>query len=345
MDILDRIDFKKMDPKGMIEHIESFPKLVEDAIELSESYSLPPYYIKAKKIVITGMGGSGAAGDIVKSLLLGQKGLVVESIHGYDLPGYVDNDTLVIANSYSGNTEETLTGFLNAYNLGAKLIAISTGGKLKILAEKYKAPLFLFDYDCPPRASFPYNFILLLSIFIKLGYLEKSILDGISDLLFPYLEKYGSKTSVFANPAKILAQKLQGKIPVFYTSEKLIGAAKRFKNQINENSKNFSFYEELPELDHNSIEGLANGKEHVFILSLESNFEFERNILRQNIGQDLLLKNRVSIERIKFPNCLNLLQESLLITMLGDFVSYYLGLLNKGNPGTNDTVDFLKSRL
>lgn len=347
VDILDRIDVKKIDPKGMLGHIENFPLLCREAFELADSYTIPPYYIKAKKIVLLGMGGSGQAGDVVKDLLSEDSDLVIESVHNYILPGYVDQDTLVIANSYSGNTEETLAGFISAYERGAKLIAITTGGKLKMLAQKYKAPIFEFAYQCPPRASFPFLFILLLSVFAKLGHFELSgeRLGEIVTQLEELKEKFRSSNSVFGNPAKILAEKIYGKIPVIYTTEKLGGVGARAKAQFNENSKNFSFNEEFPELNHKSLEGLLNPKDMTYVLMLESNFEYDRNQMRENITATVLAKNKIPHERIKFMQATDRLSEIFITVMFMDYVSYYLAILNKVNPGINDVVDYLKEKL
>lgn len=346
MELLEKIDLKKSDPKGMLCHIEGFPKLCEDAFRAADNFSLPSFYIKAKKIVLLGMGGSGQAGDIVKGLL-SRTNLIVESVHDYNLPSYVDSDTLVIASSYSGNTEETLAGFIEAFKKGAKLAAITTGGKLAILAEKYKAPLLRFDYDSPPRAAFPYLFISLIAIFVRLGYLElgSEEIGTTLNTLKEANKKYQSTVSSFQNPAKILAQKIHGRIPVIYSSAKLSGVAARIKAAFNENAKNFSFNEELPELDHKSLEGLANPKDTVYVLMIESNFEYERNLLRENLTSEILIKRHIPVERVKFIQAKNPLAETLLQVMFGDYVSYYLAILNKANPGTNDIVDYLKSRL
>jgi len=346
MELLEDIDLKKVDPKSMGRHIENFPSLFEDAFKLSEMYSLPSYYIKAKKILMVGMGGSGQAGDIAKGLLF-ETDLIIDSIHNYSLPGWVDEDTLVIANSYSGNTEEVLSAFISAYQKGAKLIAITTGGKLKILAQKYRAPIFTFDYESEPRAAFPYLFTLLISVLAKLGYvnLTQKNVDVSSAALSQLLKKNSLSVSSFQNPAKILAQKIHGRIPVIYSSEKLAGVASRLKAAFNENSKNFAFSEEFPELNHKSLEGLLNPKNMIYVLSLESIDEFERNILRQNITSEILAKNKIPLERIKFIQAKDPLTEVLLMVLFGDLVSYYLALLNKANPGINDLVDYLKSRL
>jgi len=347
MELLDRSDYLKADTSFVMDSILRFPEMCREAFSLNSKIVIPSYYIKAKKIVLLGMGGSGSACDIMRDFLLEHTDLVVESVHNYILPGFVDKDTLVIANSFSGNTEETLSGFISAYEKGAKLIAITKGGKLKILADKYRVPVFTFELDTAPRTAFPYLFFMLLGVFEKLGHLElsHSFVQSVTETLETAILKYGPNSSLFENPAKILAEKIHGKIPVIFATEKLAGVANRWKNQFNENSKNISFIGLLPEIDHNLIEGMQSPKSVCYVLSLESNFEQNRNILRQNITFEILLKNKMLLERIKFIHTKEWLTEVLFFVLYGDFVSYYLAVLNKVNPGTNDVINRLKDRL
>ncbi|MCX6808535.1 MAG: SIS domain-containing protein [Candidatus Berkelbacteria bacterium] len=214
MDSLDKIDLKKADPALMSERIENFPEMCADAYQVSQQYSIPSYYIKVKKVVLIGMGGSGAANDIVKDLVSETLSIPVESIHNYVLPGYVDAETLVIVSSYSGETEEVLSAFISAYQRGVKLIAITTGGKLKTLASKYHAPLFEFELKACPRAAFPYLFTILISVFEKLGFISDfgATFPKLISTLEEARQKYGLSSPLFSNPAKIMAQKLYGKL-------------------------------------------------------------------------------------------------------------------------------------
>jgi len=347
MESLDKIDFKKADLKGMIRHFEAFAQLTKDAYGIASKISIPPYYLKPKKVVLLGMGGSGAANDMVKSLLDESTDLIVESVHDYSIPNWVDRDTLVIASSYSGNTEETLAGFISAYEKGAKLLAIATGGKLKILAEKYKAPLFEFHYECPPRGALPYLFVLLAQVFAKLGYIEfgNMQIDSTIKVLEPYLAKWVTGSSVLGNPAKNMAEKIYGKIPVVFATEKLAAVAQRWKAEFNENAKNFAYFEVFPELNHKATEGILHPKDTCHVLMLESNFEYERNIVRQNVTSEIFTKHKVAVERIKFLEARDRISEILLFVMFGEFISYYLAILNHENAGINDMVDLLKERL
>lgn len=344
---LDNMDFKKLDPSLMIDYIEKSPEIYKKAYNLAQTVTLPSYYIKARKIVLVGMGGSGQANDIVRDILSEKTDLIVESVHDYDLPNYVDADTLVIASSCSGNTEETLTAFISAYEKGAKLIAITTGGKLEILAKKYKAPIYQYSYTFKPRAAFPYNFILLYSVFVKLGYLELSeeSLNQTLEFLRSNLAKFGPSVPHLVNPAKIIAQKIFDKVSAIYSSKRLSSVASRFKAQLNENANNFAFFETIPELNHNSIEGLKHPKDKIYTMILESAFDQDNILKRLSLTGKFLNKEKVPFDTIKFPEVKNDLEETMLFVYFCDFVSYYLAILNKENPAKNDLVDLFKSKL
>ncbi len=344
---LDKIDFKKADPQGMIDNIVNFVEDCRQAFDTALDFNVPAYYIKAKKIVLVGMGGSGAAGDIIKEYLSSHSDLIVESVHDYSLPSWAGSDTLVILNSYSGNTEEPLAVLLEAQNRGAKMISITTGGKLKVLSDKYKIPTLLFQYEGCPRASFPYLFVLMLSIFMKLGYIsfsESDVRNVLGDLE-ELRKKYLPEVSLFSNPAKILAEKIHGRVPAILSSRLLSGAALRFKNQINENAKHWAFTCVFPELHHNVIEGILRPEGLCMAIMMESNFDYDRITLRENITSEIMRKHKITLERIKFAKTRNQLSETLSFVLLGDFVSYYLAILNKVNPGVNEVIDEVKSKL
>lgn len=343
---LEKMDFSRNDPRNMISRIENFPQLCLKAWEECKSFILPSYYIKTKKFVILGMGGSGISGDIVKDLF-SDLPIVIESVHNYDVPNWVDEETLVIACSYSGNTEETLAALIEAQNKKAKLAAVSTGGKLKVLCDKYNIPLFNFDFDSEPRAAFPYLFMSLLSIFVKLGHFEMSDkeLNQAIEFTEKYRDEFKRDNKTNSNLAKMIAKKIYGKTPIIYSSGKLSSVGRRFKTQINENAKNFAFNETFPELNHNTIVGLNHPKNNHILIMIESNYDNPRIIKRQNITLQILQKNKIPVETIKFLPCESQLAEILTIVLFGDFVSYYLGILNNENIDQNKNIDYLKSEL
>jgi len=343
---LDNINLKKIDPEDMLSHIENFSQSCLAAWGQMKKFAPPSYYIKPTKYVILGMGGSGISGDIIKDLLRSTNA-IVEVVHNYDLPGWVDGDTLVIANSYSGNTEETLSAFLSAKEKGAKLITITTGGKLKVLSDKFKIPCIEFNYESSPRAAFPYLFVSILAFFVKIGRLEitDSDFNKSIETLNEYSNKFKLSNRTSINPAKILANKIYNLTPVIYSSGNLVSVGKRFKEQLNENAKNLAFQEIFPELNHNAIEGYIHPKGEIIVLILESNYDHNRITRRQNITVEILKRNKVKFERIKFLPCDSPLSEILVATLFCDYVSFYLAALNNENPTLIKNIKYLKNEL
>lgn len=344
---LDSINYKKQDRGGMINFIENLPQMCLDAQSISKSFVLPSYYIKAKKFLFVGMGGSGVANDIICDLLF-HKRILVKSVHGYEIPGWVDSETVVIACSHSGDTEETINAFLEAKKKNAKLICITTGGKLGSLANKYQIPIISFYANMQPRAAIPYFLISIYSVFEKLGYFSNfdSDFDSAMESLEKYLLKFKSSTRTSANLAKQLALDIQNFIPVIYSSGNLTNVGQRIKTQINENSKHFAFHEILPELNHNSILAYFHPKKSdIFVISLESLFDNPRITKRQNITAEILRRDKIKFERIKFVPNQGELAEILTMILFGDFVSYYLAILNGENPTNIENINYLKKEL
>ena len=164
------------------------------------------------------MGGSAIGGDIARRLALSESKVPVRVHRDYNLPAFVDENTLVIASSYSGNTEETLSAFSESLKTRARKLVITSGGNLKNLAEKEGIPAFVIDYQAPPRAAFPHSFVPLVGIFQKLGLLgDKSAdLREALGILNKLSEDLIETRPLVSNPAKQLAAKLWGRIAVIY---------------------------------------------------------------------------------------------------------------------------------
>jgi glucose/mannose-6-phosphate isomerase len=345
MSELENDSFFKLDSKKMIDQIENFSHDCNNAWLQASNLTLPSYFIKPKKILMLGMGGSGIANDLIAGLMF-DSDLMIDSIHGYQIPSYVDKNTLVVATSYSGNTEEVLAGFISAYKRGAKLIAITTGGKLKNLAEKYRVPAFIFSYPSTPRMSLPFTLMCLVSIFNKLGHLDLEIdLDQILEQTDRITQNYRHEVPISQNLCKSLAQKLFGKVPLIYSSFNLRAIGYRFKCQINENSKTFSYNEYFPELNHNSIQGYKFPKFPVYFIFLESVFDDSQNVKRQDLTAELLQKFRLPYERIRFSQISNLLTEYLVYIQFANYLSYYLAILNSVDPTEMPDIVLFKTKL
>jgi len=341
--------YRQFDKSGMLNHLHGFPEQCQKAWEKVLKFELPHEYTKISNVVILGMGGSAIGGDIVRRLALAESKLPVWVHRDYGLPAFVDESTLVIASSYSGNTEETLSAFTKSLGTPAKKLVITSGGKLKHLAENKGIPAFVVDYQAPPRAAFPHNFIPLVGIFQKLGLLgDKSAdLQEAVDILKKLSSDFIETRPLASNPAKQLAAKLWGHVAVIYGAEMLSEVAQRWKAQFNENSKAWAFFESFPELNHNAIVGYEfplEAKERIFVLMLRSSSLHPRSLLRYEATAKLLAKAGIAYEFAEAGGE-SALAQLMSLVLLGDYSSFYLAILNEVDPTSTDAINFVKQYL
>ncbi len=349
VDLDDLLIYRRLDAAGMLDHMHQFPEQCRLAWEKVLRFALPPEYSPVDKVVILGVGGSAIGGDIARRLALTESKVPVWVHRDYGLPPFVDRSTLVIASSYSGNTEETLSAFTASLKTPAKKLAITAGGRLKQLAEKEGIPVFSIDYQAPPRAAFPHSFVPLVGIFQKLGLLGdksadlKQALEALDKLAGDVVET----RPLASNPAKQLAAGLWGHLAVIYGGEVLSEVARRWKNQLNENSKAWAFFELFPELNHNAAVGYdfpPEVKDRVFVVLLHSTLFSPRSRLHYEATAKLLAESAISYEVVEAVGETALAQVMSLV-LFGDYVSLYLAMLNEIDPTPLAAVDFVKGYL
>lgn len=341
--------YQKFDKLGMLHHLHEFPEQCQKAWDKVLKFELPPEYARISNVAILGMGGSAIGGDIVRRLALAESKVPVWVHRDYGLPAFVDESTLVIASSYSGNTEETLSAFTKALGTRSKKLVITSGGKLKHLAEQEGIPAFVIDYQAPPRAALPHSFVPLVGIFQKLGLLgDKSTdLQEAVDVLKKLSRDLMETRPLASNPAKRLATKLWGHLAVIYGAEMLTEVAQRWKGEFNENSKAWAFFETFPELNHNAVVGYEfplEAKERIFVLMLRSSSLRPRNLLRYEVTAKLLAKAGIAYEFVEATGKAALAQV-LSLVHLGDYASFYLSMLNEVDPTSTDAINFVKQYL
>lgn len=346
---IDAIDFAKQDKDGMYGHIQNFNKGFLEWWAKADKFPLPAHYIKAKKIVLSGMGGSAQGGSIVKDLLAATLKVPIEIVRDYHLPNWVDADTLVIAVSYSGTTEETLGTFIEGYEKGAKLLGLGTGGQMAVLCRKYKVPYFEHDYQSQPRAALHVHLAVILNLLTRLGHGEitAEMLQSLDEVEKLAETKWAAGIPEGSNEAKQLAVKLAGKVPIIVADGTLSSVSHRWKAHFNENSKCPAYSEILPEMNHNALvgtEGPREAKESLHIILLDSQFTDDKNKTRTMMTEQLYKDRRFVATRFAFPSD-NPLQEAVAAIRLGDHVSYYLALLYGVDPTQTDIIKEFKSKL
>jgi len=349
LDLDNSKNYPKYDTSGMINHLRQFPCEFRRAWEKAYNFELPPAYTDINKVIICGMGGSAIGGDIACRIVLTEGTTPVWVNRDYTLPPFVDKNTLVIASSYSGNTEETLAAFNEALKTPAKKLVLTTGGNLKEIAEQNNIPAYIINYQSPPRAAFPHSFVPLVVIFQKLGILgdKSGDLQESIDTLNKLGGNFAETKPLAVNYPKQLATKIHGKVPVIYGGGILSEVAQRWKTQLNENSKNLAFYDLFPELNHNTAAGYAyppSARDEIFVCLLRSSLLHPRTQLRYEATAKLLDEANIGYEIVDAGEE-SIMAQMMSLILLGDYLSYYLAILNKADPTPVAQIDSVKKYL
>lgn len=350
MQLLDDLNaIRKLDPLGMGGDIASLPRQCREAWAAVQGLALPPDYALAENAVIAGMGGSAIGGALLQGIIAGECPVPLAVCRDYDLPAFVDERTLVIASSYSGNTEETLSAVRQARERGARILALTAGGALLRLAKEWSAPAYSIPFRGQPRAALGHSLIPLLGIAQKLGWVADKGADVAEAIavMEEWAQEMNPAVPTAKNPAKQMAERLSGRIPFTYGAEHLAQVAVRWQGQFNENAKNFAGHGILPELCHNAVEGFGHPDgvgEPLTVFILRSERYHPRNGLRCDITSEILRKNGIVWEGVR-PRGQSRLAEALSLIHLGDWVSYYLALLNGEDPTKIANIGHVKQRL
>jgi len=343
-ELLENKDFiSSIDKSNMYRELDNFPKTISEKAD----YTLPENYKSFKNILIGGLGGSGICGDIIQSLLLELIDIPVEVVKDYTLPQHINSDSLVIAISYSGNTEETLSLFNEACLRKAKVIAISHSGDLEQKAKKLNCPYIKVKESLMPRTALGHLLNPLLNLFLKLfpkALIYQDILEA-EKILTNLQKSYTLSSSLPENQAKEIAGKVKDtKIMIFGSESITRPAALRLKTQFNENSKLSVFYNCFPELGHNEIIGIADdpeSKKDTTLICLRSFLENPE--LKKCIDVTLeIVEPRVKDIIELHGQGQSKLSQILSLIYLGDWISYYLAILRKVDPTPVPSINQFK---
>jgi glucose/mannose-6-phosphate isomerase len=341
--------YERLDPSGLRGRLREFPRHCRIAWEGSAGTSLPASYRNVERVVVLGMGGSAIGGDLLADFCAAEQvALQVWVSREYTPPSWVDSKTLVIASSYSGETAETLSSFLQARKAGATIVALAHGGKLMALAQEAVFPVVPIPYRSEPRTALAYGFLPLLRLVCLLG-LGRDYSSDVAEaesVLARLVQELDTNVPQEQNPAKGLAMRLAGKVGVVYGAGLLSGAARRWKTQLNENAKAWAFYEPLPEACHNAIEGyqFPERPDQHFVVLLRSPLLHPEVLARYQPLMEILGRLQVPNEMVESRGQSSL-AHILSTVLMGDYVSYYVGLLNGVDPSSTDTIAAFKGRL
>jgi len=331
----------------MLSFCVNAPKHCGEAAKLAKTLSIT--YPKPQTIIVCGMGGSAIGGELLKDWIRDKATVPVEVCREYSLPAYAGKNTLVIVVSYSGETEESLSVFLDAIKRKCMTVCISSGGALYEFAEKLSIPHLRVPSGMAPRATLPYLFMPLPILLEKLALVSRvtpeisetvTVLRQVSDANLP--EKL-----LKDNFSKILAANICGTVPVVYGFGYYRGVAQRFKTQFNENSKVPAKWEFFPELDHNEIVGWEEVRELARCFSgilIRDKHEPDEMRRRIEVTKELICKESVKIFEVWGMGKTRLAKMSSVIC-IGDFTSVYLAILRRIDPTPVRTISLLKEKI
>jgi glucose/mannose-6-phosphate isomerase len=346
--ILDNVEkMLAVDKSGMINFCVNEAKNYREAAQTALKILVK--YPKPDNIIVAGMGGSGIGGDLLKDWARNKTDVPIEVNRDYQLPAYAGKKTLVIIVSYSGDTEESLSAFLDALKRKCMVCCVSSGGTLLKYAEKLKVLYLRVPSGMPPRAALPYLFVSLLFFLEKAG-----LVSGVEeelDVALKLLEKIAGQNApekpTTENSAKTLALNIGETVPVVYGFGVYRSVAQRFKQQFNENSKFPAKWEFFSELDHNEIVGWEGSGDSakcfsvIFIRDKDEPVEIKSRIetTKQIMGKANLKMFEVQAQgKSKLAKMLSAI-------IIGDFASVYLAILHGIDPTPVKTINFLKDTL
>ncbi len=348
--------FAKLDKYNVRKSIELLPDQVRQVLSDAELIKIPRDYSSINKVVINGMGGSNLGAHVIKAVLAGELKVPIIIEPGYDVPAFVDRDTLYVISSYSGTTEEPISTYREAKKRGAKIMAITSDipkAKLYELMIKENIPGYVFkpEYNPSgqPRLGTGYSIFGLMALLAKVDLYKIKVKDVENIIAEMEIRTRGMRTEepTTDNKAKKLAEKIMGRIPVLIGAEFLAGNLHIMRNQINESAKQFSTFLILPDLNHYAMEGLSlpeENKDNIIFVFFNSKLYDKRVQKRVLLTQDVVEKNKVNVINYELTGK-NKLSQSFEMLQLGSWISYYLGILNDVDPVKIPWVDWFKEQL
>lgn len=343
--------YRELDRSGMYLAIFNFPEQIEKAAVIGAEFVSPKGFADGiEQIVLAGMGGSAIGGNLAESLLRYRLEVPFTICRNYRIPKFVGEKTLFIASSYSGNTEETIAAFRKALEGKAKSVCITTGGEIERIAVENGVPVIKIPPGLQPRAALGFSVVPLMYLLkaVGLAQFENNFFVELAKGLKAYRAQYVKELESSKNPAKQLAEKLYGKIPLIYSGPDLFDAiAMRWKGQFCENAETLAFCNHFSEFNHNELVGFNKidpVRENLIAIFLRDTDDHPGIAARYPIVAKSLEKSGIEVVNIHSQGDFPLGRVFSLI-QLGDFASYYLAILNKVDPSPVAPIEELKQAL
>lgn len=320
--------------------IIKFTQQLKEAINIGEQAQLTPSANSINNVLISGLGGSGIGGTTAAEIVASTSNIPIVVSKDYFIPAFVGPNTLVIVSSYSGNTEETLNAFKLALEKGAKIVCVSSGGKIIELAKETKTDHIIIPSGMPPRACFGYSFTQLFYILKHFSLIS----DDFKKNIKAAIQLLDQEEEDIRSKAKNLAKGLYKKIPIIYTVANFEGVAIRFRQQINENAKMLCWHHVLPEMNHNELVGWTEKNDRLAIIILRNTSDYYRTQKRIEISKEVFSKYTPNIFEI-YSKGDSVIEKVLYHIHLCDWASYFLAEQKQIDAVEVNVIDFLKGSL
>jgi glucose/mannose-6-phosphate isomerase len=321
--------------------VARFTEQLTEAIQIGDNATIRPHSQPIRQIYVSGLGGSGIGANFVAEFIRDFCPLPYMVGKGYHVPAFVDQHTLAIASSYSGNTEETLSSFDQLLKTGAKLIVIASGGKLIQLAKEHDLDYIQVPDNWPsPRACLGYSLVQQLFVLYKTGIISREPIDQVASAA----RLLDEESENIREKARHIGQLLYDKLPVIYTTDRMESVAVRFRQQVDENAKMLCWHHVIPEMNHNELVGWRSRYENIAVVLFRNKDDFDRNALRMDITKEIISEYAGSVIEL-YSKGQNLIERSLYFVHLGDWISVEMAALRNMDAVEVKVIDYLKNAL
>lgn len=324
----------------MYDLIAAFPENLKEAVAIGRNANLSDPGKTFTNVVVTGLGGSGIGGRIAGQMVAHEASCPIEVYSNYYLPAYVGKDSLVIASSYSGNTEETLAAMEQALERGAHVACITSGGKMLEIAQAKGLDHIVIPGGNPPRTMLAYSLTQQFVLLKHFGIAKTDLTEQIASAAKLLEERHGE----IQKRAQEITKDIAGKRVVIYSEASTEAVCVRFRQQLNENSKELCWHHAIPEMNHNELVGWAGGSKNIAVVLFRHKSDHERSQIRMGINKKIFANYTDSVYEI-WSEGANQVERQFYLINLGDWVSWYLAEKNGIDPIEIEVINMLKGEL
>ena len=320
--------------------IANFFNQLKEAMEIGRAATINPAATEIRNIVVSGLGGSGIGGNLVCELVADELTVPMMVSKSYFLPNFVDQHTLVIISSYSGNTEETVSSFLQALENRAKIVCVSSNGKVEQMAREQGLDYVQIPGGMPPRSCLGYSFVQQLYILFKLGLITENFERGLQKAI----DLLKNNEASIRRDAEKLASQLVEKLPIIYVPDSYEAVGVRFRQQLNENAKILCWHHVIPEMNHNELVGWRHKDDRLAAIFFRNDDDYEKIKQRIEINKEIISNYTANIIEV-YSKGGSRIEKALYLIHFGDWVSYYLAVKRKMDAVEVKVIDYLKEEL